>query len=155
VVVDRRLFVLAAILWLAIAACAQGPPDTTGAERDSLEQRQNDFLAALADRDLDRTIEHYARDAILHVANMPAIEGRDAIQQFYGNVFRFMVASEATVDRVRMSSDGEMAYSVGRTSNVFQGAQGPEENTGKFLLVWERLDGDWSVVLYAISNDSV
>jgi len=148
-----RAISLTAITLLLGAACAHQPPLADGAERQRLEQRQGEFLAGLSEQDLERTTALFADDAILHVANMPPIRGRDAIRQFYGNVFRFLTASAPEPETLRLSSGGTMAYSTGGVTNVFEGEQGPIENVGKYLLIWERRDGDWSIVVYSVSSN--
>jgi len=148
-----RAISLTAMAVLLGAACAHQPPLADGAERQRLEQRQSEFLAGLSEQDLERTTALFGDDAILHVANMPPIRGRDAIRQFYGNVFRFLTASEPEPETIRLSSGGAMAYSTGSVTNVFDGEQGPLENVGKYLLVWEWRDGDWSIVVYSVSSN--
>jgi uncharacterized protein (TIGR02246 family) len=143
-----------ALLVLVLAgACAHRPPVTAAGERAALEARQADFLAALAARDAERTAAHFADDGTLHVAGMPPVHGRAAIHRFYGNVFRFMRASAATPELLRMSLGADMAYGTGRVTNVFDGAEGPVEHAGKFLLVWERRGGEWAIAVYGISSD--
>jgi ketosteroid isomerase-like protein len=143
-----------ALLALVLAgACAHRPPVSAAAERAALETRQAAFLTALAARDAERTAAHFADDAVLHVAGMPPIRGRAAIHRFYGNVFRFMRASSSTPELLRMSHGADMAFSTGRVTNVFDGADGPVEHAGKFLLVWEKRGGEWAIAVYGISSD--
>jgi ketosteroid isomerase-like protein len=117
-------------------------------------RRQSDFLAALRARDADRTASHFADDAVLHVAERPAIRGRAAIREFYGNVFRFLSSSASTPPHVSVSQSGDMAYTTGAVANVFAGQQGQLQFTGKYLLVWERRAGEWFIVAYTLSSDS-
>jgi ketosteroid isomerase-like protein len=145
--------IIAACILLA-GACAHTPATTVGAERGRVEQRQAAFLAALAARDGAAVTAHFAPDAVLHVANMPAIRGREAIGGFYGNVFRFMAASQATPETLRVAANGDMAWSSGRVVNTFQSPQGTTGFAGKYLLVWERRDADWQIVVYSISSDA-
>jgi len=159
-----NLRALAVILALAgpILGCAPlaegGSDDMTGAagqaERAHVEVRERSFLAALANRDAEATAAHFADDAMLHIANMPTIEGRPAIQQFYGNVFRAMQASDAVPDRIRVSAGGDMAWSSGQVSNAFASTEGSDEGpvayTGRYLLVWERRADEWLIVVYSL-----
>jgi ketosteroid isomerase-like protein len=138
---------------LSISACAHAPAGTAAAERDRLEQRQSSFLAALAARDAERTSAHFAADAALHVAGMPPVHGRDAIRAFYGNVFRFMAASQATPEQLRVSVSADLAYTSGRVVNTFQAEQGAVEFAGKYLLVWEQRARDWVIVVYSLSSN--
>lgn len=144
---------IAIITAVTLTACAHRPAIDPATEHNRLEQRQATFLSAFAARDLDQATEHFATDAVLHVASMPAIRGRSAIREFYGNVFRFMTASEATPETTRLSGSADMAYTVGRVTNTFRGEQGPVEYEGKYLLGWERREGTWSIVFYSISSN--
>ncbi len=141
------------VVTLASAACAQRPVNSGLPAGDRLHQRQADFLAALSARDLEQTVAHFADDAVLHVANMPPVQGREAIQRFYGNVFRFLSASDPVPELTRVADDADMAYTTGRVTNTFAGPDGPVEHTGKYLLVWERRGGDWAIVVYSISSN--
>ena len=123
-------------------------------EREQLELRHDAFLAALTARDLDSTTAHFADDAVLHIANMPPVHGRSAIGQFYGNIFRFMAASEPTPETVSISSGADMAWTTGRVANTFESEEGPVHYAGKYLLVWEKREGDWAIVVYSISNNA-
>jgi hypothetical protein len=46
-----------------------------------------------------------------------------------------------------------MAYSFGRTSNQFRGPEGPVAYTGKYVLVWWKLGGQWMIVLCGVSSN--
>jgi ketosteroid isomerase-like protein len=148
------LILIVALTVLLSNACAHGAPVGAGEmARQELDQTQGEFLAALSAGDLERTTAHFAEDAVVHVANMPPLQGRDAIRRFYGNVFRFLSASESTPEALRVSSGGDMGYSSGRVVNVFAGEQGQAEYAGKYLLVWERRGGDWQITRYSISSN--
>lgn len=144
---------IAALAVVLATACAHRPAIVVEVEREGLQQRQSSFLSALSAKDVEQTTAHFAEDAVIHVANMPPLQGRSAIRQFYGNVFRFLSASAATSEMMRVSSRADMAYSVGRVTNVFEGEQGPAEYTGKYLLVWEKREGEWLIAIYSISNN--
>jgi uncharacterized protein (TIGR02246 family) len=148
-----RTVVLLALVAVFAAACAHRPPVVAGAEREELQRRESGFLAALGARDAERTAAYFAEDGVLHVAGMPTLRGRGAIRQFYGNVVRFLSASASTPEAVRVGSGADMAYSTGRVTNVFAGEQGPVEYAGKYLLVWERRGGEWSIAAYSVSSD--
>jgi uncharacterized protein (DUF885 family)/ketosteroid isomerase-like protein len=119
----------------------------------ALRRRQQDFLQALAGKDLDKVTALFAEDAVVHIANMPPVEGREAIHRLYGNVFRFLSSADYLPETIRVAEGADMAYSTGRVTTVFAGEQGPVEYPGKFLLVWERRDDAWQVAAYTISNN--
>jgi ketosteroid isomerase-like protein len=149
----QRSVLVAALTALLATACAAYRPVPNDDHRELLDQRQEEFTAAVAARDADRTAELFAEDAVLHIANRAPIEGNRAIRQFYGNVFGFMSASRATPETTRLAEGGDMAYGIGRTSNEFRGPDGPVEYTGKYLLVWRKIAGDWRIVAYSLSSN--
>lgn len=132
---------------------APAAPDAQATEDARLNERQQEFFAAMGARDANRVAALFTDGAYVHVANMPPIEGRAAIRAFYVNLFGFLAASSATAEATHVSEGGAMAYSVGRTRNEFAGPEGPVEYTGKYALVWVREDGEWWIALYAISSN--
>jgi ketosteroid isomerase-like protein len=146
---------------LLTASCAHQPPGaatatvarSATAAHEQLEERQREFFAAVAAKDANRTAALFSDAAVLHVANMPPVEGRAAIHQFYGRMFGFLSASSATPESTQVSESGDMAVSIGRSANEFRGPEGPVEYAGKYVLVWRRLAGDWRIVLYGLSSN--
>lgn len=144
---------LSAVAVLLVIACAPRSVAGEAANREDPGERQSSFFAALAAKDVEQTVAHFAEDATLQVAGMPPIRGRAAIQQFYGNVFRFLSATTPTSESVRVSGGGDMAYSIGSVTNVFEGEDGRVEYAGKYLLIWERGDAEWFISAYTISSN--
>jgi ketosteroid isomerase-like protein len=154
--VHRPLLLLLLLLAAAavlVGACATLPPGGAAAPGSDLHAREAGFLAALAAKDAEQTAAYFADDGVLHVANMPPVLGREAIRQFYGNVFRFLDASTSNSEVVRASGSGDVGYSRGRVNNAFVGEQGRVEYAGKYVIVWERHGAEWQIATYAISND--
>jgi ketosteroid isomerase-like protein len=150
-----RSFAVAALLLAAVVATACAPRVASGGDagRAQLEERQAAFLAAMTARDAAAIGAMFAEDAVLHVAGRPPVIGAAAIQQFYAGMFNFLAGSSATVQTVRVASSGDMAWSQGSTVNEFRRPEGSVSYAGKFLLVWQRVAGDWRIVAYGISSD--
>jgi ketosteroid isomerase-like protein len=146
-------FLVAAVAFLLNAGCAQPRPASLDAEWPLLLERQGDFLETMASRDVEGIASMFAEGAVHHVANMPPVEGRDAIVQFYDNLFGSLTASHAEVEETHMSAGADMAYSFGRTTNQFRGSEGTESYAGKFALVWCKIEGEWVIVLYSVSSN--
>jgi ketosteroid isomerase-like protein len=145
-------FVVVAVTVVLSSACAhRASPDAAAGA--SVAQRQGAFFMALSAKDVDATVAFFDDDAVLHVAGMPPIEGRTAIRQFYGNLFRFLSATTATPETLHVSRSGDLAYSTGRASNEFQGTDGRTAYSGKYVLVWTRDGGNWAIALYSVSSN--
>jgi ketosteroid isomerase-like protein len=138
---------------LVLSGCAHAASAPPSADRSSLEQRRIDFAAALADRNAEAIAALFADTARLHVANMPPVEGRATIQQFYAKMFQFMASSSPAPEVTDISASHDLAYEAGRVSNAFRGAAGTIEYAGKYLIVWKWVEGNWMIVLYAVSSD--
>jgi ketosteroid isomerase-like protein len=152
---NLRIVATAVLALAATYACAhRAPVQHDASALEQLQQRHAAFLAALGARDAEQTASYFADDAVLHVANMPPVQGRTAIAMFYGNVFRFMTTSRPTTETVRVAASADLAYTAGSVTNAFQGEQGPVSYAGKYLLVWERRASVWSIVVYSLSSNS-
>ena len=46
-----------------------------------------------------------------------------------------------------------MAYDVGTYRLAYDGPSGPVEDNGKYLVVWEKRDGEWKAVADMINTD--
>lgn len=153
----KWITVKAYVVFILIIAFLNGCKENTGIDsdhqREFLLQTQNEFLTAISSKQIEQTIEHFTDDAIAHIANMPPIQGRDAIRQLFDNTFRFISSSVYTPERLHISKSAEMAYSTGEVKNIFEGEQGQMEYPGKYLFVWEKREDSWLMVVYSISSN--
>ena len=147
-----RVLALLAALVLA-SGCAGNAATGLEAQGRALDQRQEAFLAAMTQRNADAVAAYFATDAVLHVANQPAVEGREAIEAFYQRLFEFLERTLSTPQQLRMSSGADMAHASGQVSNWISSPQGTREYRGKFLIVWEKQNGQWLITRYAVSSD--
>jgi uncharacterized protein (TIGR02246 family) len=148
----RRILLVACAIALA-AGCGDGTTAARDTARQALEARQREFTAALAARDADRMAALFADDAVLHVANMPPVEGRDNIAQFYGKTFQFLSASRSAPETLHVADAGDLAYTTGSVTNEFRRPEGPVEYAGKYVLIWRVVGREWMIALYAISSN--
>lgn len=133
--------------------CAHWTTALAGPEGPTLQERQAAFLESLVAKDLERVVALFAEDAVVHVADMPPIRGRDAIRRLYGNVFRFLESSEYVPEMLRVSQGVDLAYGTGIVTTVFTEEEGVVEYRGKYLVVWQKRDGVWLAVAYGVSNN--
>jgi ketosteroid isomerase-like protein len=159
----HRLVTLVLTALLASTACATSTAVATNqpaaaaqqhqSARLDLEQRQQAFFAALSARDADAVSALFAESALLHVANMPPVSGRVAIEQFHRRLFGFLAESQAEAEHLDVADNSDMAFSVGSTSNAFRGGDGQVRYAGKYSIVWRQVEGQWLIVLYSVSSN--
>lgn len=146
------LMIVALVCILAISC---GPMNSRDSVQDADRIRELDerWKAAAARRDLEGMISIYAPDARELLPGMPAIVGRDAIREFYGRVIeehpRF--AHEFEMEEVIVAGSGDLAVVRGTYRFTSDSLRPDEFETGKFVGVWRRSEGDWRLQMN-ISN---
>jgi uncharacterized protein (TIGR02246 family) len=112
------------------------------------------WLAAAANRNLDGMLAIYAPDAQELLPSLLPIVGREAIRTFYAGIQveypRHAYQFEQT--EIWIAESGDLAVARG-TYRFTPDTEHPDSaQTGKFVGVWRRADGDWRLALN-ISNE--
>lgn len=151
----RVVVVLVLALGLTAPGCGrQAPSVDLAAEETAIREAGKAWLAAEIAKDVPKIATFYAKDAIEMASNMPMIQGRDAIQQWYaawltpdGVSMTFETAD------VEVAASGDMAIERG-TYRFTQGSpRGITEDVGKYVTVWKKVDGTWQVAIDAANSD--
>jgi ketosteroid isomerase-like protein len=88
------------------------------------------------------------------VPNAPVASGADAIRSTWVGFLslpNLSLSFEPTT--IHVSDDATLAYDVGTYQLAFDGPNGRVEDNGKYLVVWEKRDGEWKVVADMINTD--
>jgi ketosteroid isomerase-like protein len=107
-------------------------------------------------RDSDRLVElFYAEDAQLLMAGRPAIQGKEAIHEFWVALFRSGLV-DVKLETSRIEVDRNFAYGVGRYALTMETHPGLlQTELGKYLVVYRRLaEGRWRVMVDCFSSIS-
>jgi ketosteroid isomerase-like protein len=147
---------------LVVFACApveETPPAAeagpTLAEIEAeVRARSEAVVAAEMSGDDEAAVSFFAPDAIVQMANAPQIQGHETLLQLYREVLGATLEFEGTATRVVPAASGDMAYEYGINRFVFDTPDGPMEDMGKYLVVWEKTDGEWYVAAIAVSSDA-
>jgi uncharacterized protein (TIGR02246 family) len=143
------------LLLLAVLTLADSGPRAIAAAFDANAEKQaiglivEQYCAAVAGKDLQKTIEPYAPDAILMPAGAPAAKGTDAIRAFYASFLkRAGLSISITPERTDFSSAGDMAVDMGRVEVEFDASDSQRRvrYVSKYLLVWRKVEGQWLIV---------
>lgn len=132
-----------------VAAGAEDVEASIIAQNDRFEQ------ATLAGDDAALS-DLYAEDAVLLPPNMPRSEGRAAIGTTFGEMMTVTPITSLSLetDHVDVAESGELAYEVGTYSIAGTGPDAAEwQDTGKYLVVWKNVDGEWKLAADAWSSD--
>lgn len=104
-------------------------------------------------KDWDAVVTYYTTDAVIMPPNQPAVQGRDAIREWYA---RFPPVEEVELPIVNIGGSGDVAFVRGTYSLTIriEGAPEPITDTGKNLAVWRRQEnGSWKMVVDTFNSD--
>jgi uncharacterized protein (TIGR02246 family) len=148
----KRFLLMAAVF----VSCATRPSaDFVAGDADAaVRANAAGFTAAANAANLDDLAAFYGDSAMLLPPNMPAINGRDAIKQYWGGAINAGAAHiELTTDDVMQS--GDLAVETGRYnfSLTPKGATTTIKDNGKYVVVWRKSDGKWRIARDIFSSD--
>jgi ketosteroid isomerase-like protein len=146
---NRSLATIAVLLIaLVLGACQQSATPTQETEQ---EQAFVETVWAYEDAfqagDVDRLIEFYAEDAISLPPGFPASKGKEAIEADLGFFFDEF-ALERDFSLVDYEITGDSATRLGEWTQTLTPTAGgdPIFETGRCILGWTRINGEWKVV---------
>ena len=144
------------LLVAAASACATAGMGSTvdrQADERAIRELDRQWVAAVTARDLDRTAGFYAPTGLFMMPNAPQVSGT-GVRAAWSQIFSLPnVALSFAPTSIRVSPDGMMAYDVGTYSFAFDGPQGRVQDRGKYLVVWEKINGQWKVAADMFNSD--
>ncbi|MGH7572669.1 MAG: YybH family protein, partial [Gemmatimonadota bacterium] len=168
----RPTVLLAAIGLLA--ACQTEPAEQTGATeidatteaaasdvatvRSEIEAINDRFEQALMAHDAATIASFYTDDAVALPAGAPRAEGAAAIEAMFAEWFAQAPAPESftlTTDDLVLAESGDLAYEIGTVQIRGTSAAGETyDDPGKYLVVWESVNGEWKLAADTWSSDA-
>jgi uncharacterized protein (TIGR02246 family) len=142
--------------FVLLAACATTNPNNdivAGDAENAIRRMDADFNASIAAGSVDGMMKIYADNAVLMPPNTPVMRGRDAIRQYWTAVIGSgKVEATVTADDITQSCD--MATEIGHYNLAISPAGGaPMRDTGKYVITWRRIDGQWRAVADIFNSD--
>lgn len=135
-------------------ACASAPTPCTldASDRAGIEAIEREFVTAARTGELETTIQRYAPDAQMMPPNAPAIRGRDAIRAVVVDLPP-IPKYDVTIESV--DGCGDFAVVTGGYALTVQltNSAAPIEDTGRYLHVFRRIDGEWLMTYDIFSSD--
>jgi uncharacterized protein (TIGR02246 family) len=122
---------------------------------DRIRELDESWMEAARRRDLDAMMTIYALEAYELLPGQPALVGRDAIREFYGQLLvdlpRFN--HEFTMDEVTIAESADLAVVRGSYRFTFDVTKPGEVEVGKFVGVWVYFSGDWRLQINISNSD--
>ena len=141
-------------LALFLAGCNTAPPAAPAvdlvAEQSKIRDLESTWVKEAAAKDLEKSVGHYADDAVLMTPGGPAAKGKDAVHAAWKGMlddpnFKLNFSS----DRVEMSASGDMATTRGSYTMTMTNpkTKKPIEDKGSYVTVFKKqADGGWKAI---------
>lgn len=158
---------LVAIAAFAIACQTEDQASEQGSEtqpavdeaavRETIATKDRAWSDAAVAGDIEALVAQYGPDAIVMPPGAPRAEGTDAIRALFTGWLQQAPATSATVtsDEITVAASGDYAHAAGSWTMSGTGPDGAEwSDAGKFLAVWQNLNGDWVIVRDIWNSDT-
>jgi len=149
----RSPFAAIASLFLLIG-CANPPQVDLSAEADAIRELDRQWQAAVEAKDVEGVLSFYAPNAVKMDPNAPALVGKEHFREAFEVWLPLPEVSNAfEPDVIEVSASGDMAWDRGTYQFRMETPEGVVEDVGKYLMVWEKIDGEWKVVAECGNSD--
>ncbi len=144
----RRRLGVAALALIGVLLLTPGAARADWFE-GKVEKAVAHFVEVFNTGDAIALAELYGADAVVMAPNAGPLEGRAAIQEFWGGFFGAMSAFDIQLSVTAAERNGTLGYSRGDYTLSFtpQGGESGSE-AGKYALVWKRgPNGKWQIAI--------
>jgi len=155
-----KVLLLLSVTALLLPACqAREKPASDGAEVNSaaavdtagdeqaIRAHVDHWLQLVKAKDASGIAELYAEDGAVMPPNAPIGKGHAAIEQAWASMMR-TPGFDLTFnpEQIVISSSGDMALDRGTYTLTVAPAGTTQTDTGKYVVVWRKIGGDWKAV---------
>lgn len=149
------------LLWsvgLLVAACAAPGPDAQvdiAAEQEAIRTIAGHWLELARAGDAAGIAELFTVDGVMVRENQDPVVGTEAIRQLLASDFAANPSATADFgpEQIDISGAGDMAVEYGRWHDTNLGADGTGEDSGRYMTLYRKINGEWRVTLdFAMST---
>jgi uncharacterized protein (TIGR02246 family) len=153
---------LLAVAAVATTACSKGTsytadtgmaatpaPVDTKADASAIVAADSAWLRNVMAKNVDSLMTYYTPDAVSFGFGSAPATGTDQLRASYTEMVKSTISEPKLLSNtVKFSDDGKMAYDYGTYSMTVAPPGGkPAKETGGYLNVWRKVDGQWKMVI--------
>jgi uncharacterized protein (TIGR02246 family) len=126
----------------------------TSADEQAIRGQVARWLQLVKAKDAAGIAELYAEDGAVMPPNAPIGKGRTAIQQTWASIMRTPGFSLTFVpEEIVLSSSRDLALDRGTYRLTMAPHGATQTDTGKYVVVWRKIGGDWKAVADIFNSD--
>ena len=151
-----RMTAIAALVMAAVALGAATPAGAgeVRAEQQKIRALSKLWVAAVAAKDVKTIAGLYTSDGMFLAPNAPRVDGREAIGKAWGGLLSLPgVSLTFEPTRIDISTSGDMAADIGTYKLGFDSKNGRVRDTGKYVVVWKKIDAEWKAFADIFNTD--
>ena len=151
----------AAVMGLALTGCSRANDENNSARTEIASDHEtairsvvDQWLGLIRNRDAAGIAKLYAPDGALMAPGAPIAQGQPAIEQAWRGMMEtpgFDLTFEPS--QIIVASAGDMALDRGTYRFSSTGPSGPVTDTGKYVVVWRNIDGEWKAAADIFNSD--
>lgn len=141
---------------LLLAGCNSAPTTPAApavdlvAEQSKIRDIESNWVKEAAAKDLEKSVSHYADDAVMMSPGVPAAKGKEAIHAAWKALLDDPNSKlNFSSDRVEISSSGDLATTKGSYTLTVTNpkTKKPIEDKGSYVTVFKKqADGSWKAI---------
>ncbi|HEU4830468.1 MAG TPA: DUF4440 domain-containing protein [Gemmatimonadales bacterium] len=146
---------LASAIACSSATTTAGTPATSRAgDEAAIRALDDSIVAAMQARDAAAVSAYYAPDAQLLPPNRRSAMGPQAIRAAWAGDFS-LPNIDLTFEprRIDVAASGDLASDIGTYRVSLDGPAGPVSDTGKYVVVWRKVNGEWKIAADMWNSD--
>ena len=134
------------------------PSTSLGQSTDEQQIRdlEQQWAEAVEERNLEGIVDLFAEDGQVMPPNAEPAMGRESVRKAWQGMLDLpeLDLSFAPTD-VNVAESGDMAYAIGTYRLTFQseGQEEPTQDSGKYVDIWEKVDGEWKVMVEMFNSN--
>jgi uncharacterized protein (TIGR02246 family) len=146
----RRLAAVACCVLLAACPAADGSTDTA-ADEQAIRATLDSWNQALSSANDSLLASYYAEDASMMPPGMPKVSGRANIRAFWASLWPMKATLAMSPSTFAIA--GDLAVEEGTWIWSVPVNGGIQQDHGKYLHTWRRVDGTWVIVQNIWNSD--
>ena len=126
----------------------------TGANEAAIRGEVDRWMQLIKAKDAAAIAGLYAEDGAVMPPNAPIGKGRAAIQQTWASLIAMPGFDLAIIpEEIVVSASGDMALDRGAYRLAVSPDGTPQTDTGKYVVVWRKIDGKWKAAADIFNSD--
>jgi ketosteroid isomerase-like protein len=128
-------------------SCKTSPKVDLNAEKEALTALENQWTEFFRAKDAEKLTALYAPDGITiskdyQISTNPA----EHVKTILNDTSVVYKEYNAGIDKIEISSSGDLASVVGHDATIQKTGNGTEEVKMRYVDVWKKIDGNWKIV---------